>query len=99
MFIDEIKQKIEPLAAKICREKGADLIECNVKGRPNDVSIQVLADKPSGGINVGTCAMINKSLVAAIEQEKFLPREIFSLEVSSPGTDIKRNNKRGQYGQ
>lgn len=87
MFIEEIKQKIEPLATKICQEKGADLIECNVKGRPNDVYIQVLADKPGGGINVGTCVIINKSLVAAIEQKKFLPREIFSLEVSSPGPE------------
>ncbi len=90
MILEDIRQKIEPLARKICQEKGVDLIELNVKGRPNDVYIQVLADKPGGGINMGECVILNKFLVAAIEQEKFLPREIFSLEVSSPGIDRHR---------
>ena len=67
-----------------------DLIELKVTGNRRDVRIQVIADKPSGGINIGECVIINKSLVAAIEQEKFLPREIFSLEVSSPGIDRHR---------
>jgi len=85
MILDDIKQKIEPLAIKICQDAGTDLIELKVNGRRNDVHIQVIADKPDGGINVGECVIINKSLVAVIEQEKLLPREIFSLEVSSPG--------------
>jgi ribosome maturation factor RimP len=87
MNLDEIKQKIEPVARRICQGKGMDLVEFNVRGNRNDVQIQVLTDKPGGRINVGECVIINKALLAAIEQEKFLPREIFSLEVSSPGID------------
>lgn len=87
MFLEEVKQKVEPLARKACQDTGMDLVAFKVWGQRNDVHIQVLADKPGGGINIGECAIINKSLVAAIEQEKFLPREIFSLEVSSPGAD------------
>ena len=85
--MEDIRQKIEPLAKKIFEAQGMDLIELKVTGHSRDVHIQVIADKPSGGINIGECVILNKSLVAAIEQEKFLPREIFSLEVSSPGID------------
>jgi len=94
MFIEDVKQRIEPLAKKIFEAQGMDLIELNVKGQRNDIHIQIIADKPSGGINVGECVILNKSLVAAIEQEQFLPREIFSLEVSSPGIDRPHNKKR-----
>jgi len=86
-MMEDIKQKIELLAVRVFESHGMDLIELNVKGHRNDVHIQIIADKSSGGITIGECVILNKSLVAAIEQEKFLPREIFSLEVSSPGID------------
>jgi ribosome maturation factor RimP len=85
--IDEIHPKIESLAKKIFEEAGVDLIELKVGGHKNDVIIQITADKPSGGINIGECAILNKTLVAAIEQENLLPPEVFSLELSSPGLD------------
>jgi len=90
MTLEEIQHKIGPLAKNIFEAQGMDLIELKVTGHRRDVHIQVIADRPSGGINVGECVILNKSLVAAIEQEKFLPREIFSLEVSSPGIDRRR---------
>ena len=87
MTFDEIKQKIEELAKKVFDAAGMELIELKVAGHKNDVIIQITADKPSGSINIRECAILNKSLVAAIEQEQFLPPENFSLELSSPGLD------------
>ena len=87
MTLEEIQQKIEALAQRVCTTQGMDLVEITVGGHPNDVMIQVTADKPNGGINIHECAILNKSLVAAIEQENVLPPEIFSLELSSPGLD------------
>jgi ribosome maturation factor RimP len=87
MSIDEIQPKIEALAKKVLNEAGIDLIELKVGGHRNDVLIQITADKPSGGISIGECAILNKSLVSAIEQENVLPPEVFSLELSSPGLD------------
>jgi ribosome maturation factor RimP len=87
MTIDEIQQKIESLTKKVFEEAGIDLIELKVGGHENDVLIQITADKPSGGITIGECAILNKTLVAAIEQKELLPPEIFSLELSSPGLD------------
>jgi ribosome maturation factor RimP len=87
MTLEEIHQKIETLANRIFGEAGMELIELKVNGHKNDVLIQITADKPNGGINIRECAILNKSLVAAIEQESLLPPEIFSLELSSPGLD------------
>jgi len=86
----EIKQKIEPLTKKVFEEAGMDLIELKVAGHKNDVLIQITADKPSGGITIGQCAVLNKTLVAAIRQEGLLTPGTFSLEVSSPGVDRPR---------
>jgi ribosome maturation factor RimP len=87
MTLEDIHLKIESLAKKVFDEAGMDLIELKINGHKNDVLIQVTADKPSGGITIRECAILNKSLVAAIEQENVLPPEIFSLELSSPGLD------------
>ena len=87
MTLDEIQQKIESLANRVIEGAGMELIELKVGGHKNDVLIQITADKPSGGITIRECAILNKSLVAAIEQENVLPPEIFSLELSSPGLD------------
>jgi len=87
MITPELKDKIESLAKEVLEKAGLELIEFKISGQKNDLLIQITADKPSGGISIGECAIINKSLVAAIEQENFLPPEVFSLELSSPGLD------------
>jgi ribosome maturation factor RimP len=85
--LQDICSRLEPLAQRIIGAAGMDLIELKLSGHKNDLHIQITADKPSGGITIGDCAIINKSLVAAIEQENLLPPENFSLELSSPGLD------------
>jgi ribosome maturation factor RimP len=87
MTIDDIQQKIGPLAKRVIEQAGMELIELKVGGHKNDVMIQITADKPNGGITIRECAILNKALVIAIEQESVLPPEIFSLELSSPGLD------------
>ena len=87
LSFEDIQQRIEHLALKVFKDAGMDLVEFKVAGHKNDVLIQITADKPSGGINIRECAILNKALVAAIEQENFLPPENFSLELSSPGLD------------
>jgi len=87
MTFEEIQLRIETITNKHFKTAGMDLVEFKVSGHKNDVSIQITADKPSGGITIRECAILNKSLVAAIELENFLPPEVFSLELSSPGLD------------
>ena len=84
---EEIHPKIEMLAKKVFEASGMDLVELKVAGSKKDVIIKIIADKSSGGITIRECAILNKTLVAAIEQENLLPPETFSLELSSPGLD------------
>ena len=87
MTIEDLKQKIEALAKKAVEGTEVNVIECKVTGRTNDVTIQITADKPFGGITIGECVILNKALGAAIGQEGVLAPGTFSLEVSSPGID------------
>ncbi len=87
MISAEINSKIESLAKNVFDAAGMELVELKVGGSKNDVLIQIIADKPYGGITIRECAILNKSLVAAIEEENFLSPEDFSLELSSPGLD------------
>ena len=85
--LEDIQQRIDILAKKVFEAAGMELIELKIGGNKNDLLIQITADKPSGGITIRECAILNKALVAAIEQENVLPPEVFSLELSSPGLD------------
>ncbi len=87
VILEDVKQKLELLAKKICGAQGIDLMELKIGGRSNDFQIQITADKPSGGITIGECARLNKAIVAAIVQESVLTPGTFSLEVSSPGIE------------
>ena len=85
--MEDITKQIEELSGELCQQTGLDLIRVKCSGRINDVNIQITADKLPGGITVGECAILNKALVAAIEQKCLLTPGTFSLEVSSPGID------------
>ena len=87
MTIEDIHSKIEELARKVFEDAQMELIELRFGGHKNDVQIQITADKASGSITIRECAILNKSLVAAIERDNVLPPENFSLELSSPGLD------------
>ncbi len=49
-------------------------------------TLQIMADKPDGGIEVDDCAKISNALSAVLDVEDPLEGE-YSLEVSSPGID------------
>jgi ribosome maturation factor RimP len=87
MIPEATTSRVKLLIEEAFEIAGVDLIELKIVGHKRDVSIQILADKPSGGITLRECAILNRTLVAAIVQENLLSPENFSLEVSSPGLD------------
>ncbi len=50
------------------------------------VTLQVMADKPDGGIEVNDCAIISTELGAVLDVEDPIEAD-YALEVSSPGID------------
>ena len=84
---DEIRCKVERLAAPILANAGVDLVELSVGVYKEDVIIRFAADLPAGGITVGQCALLNHTIVEAIDADGFLGEQGNSLEFSSPGLD------------
>jgi ribosome maturation factor RimP len=83
---DKLTEKIEALIMPCIAELSADLVELNVKHRGTTTVIDIVADKPEGGITIGECTSINKKISRQIEQEQWFGED-FIVEVASPGLD------------
>ena len=88
---DEIRGKVEMLAAPILAKAGVDLVALSVGVYKEDVIIRFAADLSAGqsglGITIGQCASLNHAIVEAIDASGFLGLQGYSLEFSSPGLD------------
>ncbi len=84
---DEIRCKVEMLAAPILAKAGVDLVELSVGVYQEDVVLCFAADLPAGGITIGQCSLLNRAIVEAIDAHGFLGEQGYSLEFSSPGLD------------
>lgn len=62
------------------------LVELIYRYEGGNLILRVLADKPSGGINMDECAMLNRNLGSFLD-EKNMIKDKYILEVSSPGLD------------
>jgi ribosome maturation factor RimP len=82
----ELATKLEPLVNSLLVESGLDLVNLRVNRQGRDVLIEVLADRPRGGITISECSRINRQLVEKIEIEKLVSEE-YSVSVCSPGID------------
>lgn len=83
----EIDLKIYEIANRVSQEQGLELVEVKIGRHKKDVLIQILADKPQGGIVLEECALLNRSIVESIDKEAFFSEDGYSLEVASPGLD------------
>ncbi len=86
MLEEKEKLFIENAINSIIEELKLELVEINFKESNNTVIIVVLADRPKSGITVDECSIINKQIIAFIE-EAGLFNDDFMVEVSSPGLD------------
>lgn len=66
------------------KNKGLELVDLVYRYEGRDVFLRILADRPTGGITIEECALINNE-ISEILDEKDILRERYILEVSSPG--------------
>lgn len=85
-MLEEQRKRLEEFLNPLLEERGVDLVELKVYRRGHRVTVEILVDKPSGGITIDECGWINKGLVGPIENE-LLFADPYTLEVSSPGLD------------
>jgi ribosome maturation factor RimP len=81
-LLDKIKQAAEPYINNM----GYEMVDLSLSRTKNGWILRFLVDKPSGGISIQECAVLNEGLGGFLDKESIL-EEGYSLEVSSPGVD------------
>lgn len=78
-------QRLAKIIDPIVEGLGYELVRLRYMGGKTP-TLQIMADKPEGGIEVDDCAKISRDVSAALDVEDPIVDE-YNLEVSSPGID------------
>jgi len=77
--------RLEPIFEPVIEQAGFKLVRLRLMGGAAQ-TLQVMAERPDGSMNVEDCAELSRALLDFIEKEEPLEGE-YELEVSSPGID------------
>ncbi|WP_193143345.1 ribosome maturation factor RimP [Meridianimarinicoccus sp. MJW13] len=80
-----IDQRMAAIITPVIEDMGYELVRVRLMGGKTN-TLQIMADKPDGGIEVDDCARISTAVSAVLDVEDPL-EEAYTLEVSSPGID------------
>ncbi len=80
-----IDRRIAEIAQPVIESLGYELVRVRLMSGKTSV-LQIMAEKPEGGIEVDDCAKISTELSAVLDVEDPIA-DVYSLEVSSPGID------------
>ena len=80
-----IDKRLAEIAGPVIEGLGYELVRIRLMSGKS-TTLQIMADKPDGGIEVDDCAKISTELSAIFDVEDPVSGE-YSLEVSSPGID------------
>ena len=80
-----IDRRLAEIAQPVIEGMGFELVRIRLMGREYK-TVQVMAERPDGGIEVDDCANISTALSAVFDVEDPIKDE-YTLEVSSPGID------------
>jgi len=80
-----IDRRMAEIITPVIEDMGFDLVRVRLMGG-NTATLQIMAERPEGGIEVDDCARISTAVSATLDVEDPIV-EAYSLEVSSPGID------------
>jgi len=80
-----IDKRLAEIVQPLIEGLGFELVRLRLMGGKHP-TLQIMADKPDGGIEVDDCAKISSALSALLDVEDPIDEE-YALEVSSPGID------------
>lgn len=81
----QIDRRLAEIITPVIEDLGFELVRVRYQGGKTP-SVQIMADKPEGGIEVDDCAEISTAVSATLDVEDPL-EDAYTLEVSSPGID------------
>jgi ribosome maturation factor RimP len=77
--------RVAAIAEPVARDLGFRLVRVKISGREG-CTVQVMAERPDGEMNVDDCADLSRALSPALDVDDPIDRA-YNLEVSSPGID------------
>ncbi|WP_312525417.1 ribosome maturation factor RimP [Paracoccus sp. (in: a-proteobacteria)] len=80
-----IDRRLADIIQPVIEDLGFELVRVRLQGGKT-ATLQIMADRPEGGINVDDCAVISTAISATLDVEDPL-EDAYHLEVSSPGID------------
>ncbi|MFT6104474.1 MAG: ribosome maturation factor RimP [Paracoccaceae bacterium] len=80
-----IDQQIANIITPVIEDLGFELVRVRLMSGKTKI-LQIMADRPDGGIEVDDCATISTAVSAILDVEDPVEEE-YTLEVSSPGID------------
>ena len=81
-----IDRRIADIVRPVIEDMGYELVRLRLMGSTKSNTLQIMADKPEGGIEVDDLSDITTAVGAALDVEDPIEGE-YTLEVSSPGID------------
>jgi ribosome maturation factor RimP len=83
---DALLAQLQQIFCEYLALRGIELVELSSRFEGQTLMLQLLVDRPSGGIVLDECAGLNKALCALLEERDLIPQS-YVVEVSSPGLD------------
>ncbi|MFC3057900.1 ribosome maturation factor RimP [Paenirhodobacter populi] len=80
-----IDRRLAEIVAPVIEGMGYELVRLRMQGGRHPL-LQIMADKPEGGIDVEDCAAISTAVSAVLDVDDPI-EDKYTLEVSSPGID------------
>ncbi len=83
------EERLVDLLAPSVEGMGYELVRLRMIGTPGgagEVTLQIMAERPDGTMEIDDCATLSEAVSAILDVEDPIDRE-YSLEVSSPGID------------
>lgn len=82
-----IDRRLAEIVTPVIEDMGFELVRVRLMGGANSSkTLQIMAERPGGGIEVDECAQISTAISAVLDVEDPIV-DPYALEVSSPGID------------
>lgn len=92
-MLTDIAILVENIITPMIADFGLELVELNITQRNTTYMIEVLTDRPQGGITLEECVKLNKKLVESLDLLEPLAED-YELVVASPGLDRLLKNQK-----
>lgn len=91
-MLTDIQAQVESIVPPIVEKAGLQLVELSVAQSGLTYKIEVLCDRPQGGITLEECVKLNKVIVEIFDLQPWA--EDYELVVASPGLDRPLKNQK-----